>query len=65
MTGRKKIVLGAVIGVVLAVHVSLYAAGGTWRPMSLALLAVDVFSAWFVVGAVREFKKLDRKDDTD
>jgi hypothetical protein len=62
MNGRKKALLSIVLVVLVGVHVALFAAGGTWRTMGLALIGIDVFSAWFVFAAVREMKKLDRQD---
>jgi hypothetical protein len=44
-------------------HVALFAAGGSWRTLGKALIVVDVISVWFVVSAVREFRKLDEKKD--
>jgi len=63
MNGRKKALLSIVLVVLVGVHVALFAAGGTWRTMGLALIGIDVFSAWFVFAAVREMKKLDRQDE--
>jgi len=62
MNGRKKALLSIVLVVLVGVHVALFAAGGTWRTMGLALIGIGVFSAWFVFAAVREMKKLDRQD---
>jgi len=53
-----------VLVVLIAAHVALLAAGGTWRTMGLILVAVDSISALFVVGAIREFRKLDKKKDS-
>ena len=63
MTRRRKAVLIALVLGALAVHAWFLAAGGTWRTLGLALLAVDAFSAWFIVGAVREARKLDRQEE--
>jgi hypothetical protein len=63
MNGRKKALLSIVLVVLVGVHVALFAAGGTWRTMGLALIGIDVFSAWFVFAAVREMKKIDRQDE--
>ena len=62
MTTRKKVLLTVILVVLVGIHVALFAAGGTWRTMGLALIGVDLFSAWFVFGMVREMKKLDRQD---
>jgi len=43
-------------------NVALFAAGGQWRTVGLILIAVDIVGSLFVVGAVREFKKLDEKE---
>jgi uncharacterized membrane protein len=59
MSSGRKIVLGAIAAILLAAHVALFAAGGSWRTMGKALLIVDVISIWFVIGAMREFRKLD------
>jgi len=63
MTTRKKVLLTVILVVLLGIHVALFAAGGTWRTMGLALIGVDLFSAWFVFGMVREMKKLDRQNE--
>jgi hypothetical protein len=62
MSGRKKALLAVIVVLLIGVHAGLFAAGGTWRTMGLALVGVDLFSAWFVFGAVREMKKLDQQD---
>jgi len=62
MSARKKALLAVIVALLIGVHVALFAAGGTWRTMGLALIGVDVFSAWFVFGAVHEMKKLDEQD---
>jgi len=62
MTTRKKVLLAMILIVLVGVHLALFTAGGTWRTMGLALIGVDLFSAWFVFGMVREMKKLDRQD---
>jgi len=64
MTRKRKGVLIVVLVVLIAAHVALLAAGGTWRTMGLILVAVDSISALFVVGAIREFRKLDKKKDS-
>jgi hypothetical protein len=63
MTTRKKVLLTVILVVLVGIHVALFAAGGTWRTMGLALIGVDLFSAWFVFGMVREMKKLDRQNE--
>jgi hypothetical protein len=39
----------------------LFTMGGNWRTLGLILVVVDVISALFIVGAIREFRKLDEK----
>ena len=63
MTGKRKGLLIAVLAVAAAGHIALFAAGGNWRTAGLVLVAVDCISALFVVGAIREFRKLDEKKD--
>jgi len=58
----RKILLTIVLVIVMAAHVALFAAGGQWRTVGLILIAVDIVGSLFVVGAVREFKKLDEKE---
>jgi hypothetical protein len=62
MSGRKKALLAVIVVLLIGIHVALFAAGGTWRTMGLALIGVDLFSAWFVFGVVREMKRLDQQD---
>ena len=64
MTRKRTGVLIVVVVVLIAAHVALFAAGGNWRTMGLVLVAVDAISALFVVGAIREFRKLDEKKDS-
>ncbi len=52
-----------ILPVAIAGHIGLFAAGGTWRRAGLALVAVDVISAWFVFAAVREIRKLDKESN--
>ena len=61
---RKRTGVLIVVVVLIAAHVALFAAGGNWRTMGLVLVAVDAISALFVVGAIREFRKLDEKKDS-
>ncbi len=61
MTGKRKIVLLVVLGIVAAGHIALFRAAGVYRRLAEVLIIVDVLSLWFVAGAVREFKKLDDK----
>ena len=61
MTAMRKIVLGVVLLIVVALHVALFAAGGKWRTLGKVLVVVDIVSAWFVIGAVRETRKLEGK----
>jgi len=59
MSTRRKLLLAIIILIVVAAHVALFAAGGQWRRLGIALILVDVFSAWFVF-AIRETRKLDK-----
>jgi len=58
----RKILVTIVLVIVVAAHVALFAAGGQWRTVGLILIAVDIVGSLFVVGALREFKKLDEKE---
>ncbi len=59
---RRKLLLVCILSIVVAAHVALFTAGGNWRTLGLALVCVDVFSAWFVFFAIRETKKLESQD---
>jgi hypothetical protein len=61
MTRRRKKVLAVVLLVITALHIALFAAGGAWRTLGKVLIIVDIASAWFVVGAIQEFRKLEEK----
>jgi hypothetical protein len=61
MKNSRKILLAIILAIFLAVHIALFAAGGSWRTLGKVLIALDVVSIWFVVGAVREFRKLDQE----
>jgi len=61
MNQKKKLILVLIIGILVALHVGLFAAGGKWRKMSLVLLVVDAVSALLVIGAVKEARKLEKK----
>ena len=63
MSIGRKVLLGIILTIILAAHVALFAAGGSWRTMGKVLIVVDVISVWFVVGAVHEVRKLDRGND--
>jgi len=65
MPGKRKVLLAVVLVVAIAVHGALFASGGNWRSMGLILVAVDIVSALFVVGAIQEFRKLDQKKDPE
>ncbi|HLH08680.1 MAG TPA: hypothetical protein VKW78_15685 [Terriglobales bacterium] len=47
---------------IAAAHAALFTAGGTWRTVGFVLAGIDVFSAWFVIMAVRESRKLERTE---
>jgi uncharacterized membrane protein len=64
MPKKRKIALAIILAVVLAGHVALFAAGGTWRTTGIALLVVDVISGWFIIGALHEFKKAEAEKDS-
>ena len=64
MTKKRKIGLFIVLAIVIAGHVALFMAGGTYKTLAEVLLVVDVVSAFFIVGAVREFKKLDERKES-
>ncbi len=59
MTTKKKIALLAISVLILLGHAALFIAGGTWRTAGIALLVVDVFVGLFVLGAVKETRKLE------
>ena len=61
MKTRKKVALAVVLVVVVAIHVWLFAAGGSYRTAGMILVGVDVVSGLFIVGAMREFRKLDQR----
>jgi len=63
MTWQRKVVFSIVLLVIVAGHVALFMAGGSYKTLAEVLLVVDVVSAFFIVGAVREFKKLDEKKE--
>jgi len=60
MSTHRKLVLAVILMLVASDHLALFAAGGTWRRAGLALIAVDVISAWFVFAAVHEVRKLNK-----
>ena len=62
MNRPRKILLTIVLVIVIAAHVALFAAGGQWRTVGLVLIAVDIVGSLFVIGALREFRKLDQKE---
>ncbi|MGC2324812.1 MAG: hypothetical protein WA463_19410 [Terriglobales bacterium] len=65
MAKKRKLLLIVVLVIAMAAHVALFAAGGNWRTLGFVLVAVDVISALFIVGAIREFRKLDEKQDSN
>ena len=64
MTRKRKALLIIVLALAIAPHTALFAAGGYWHTMGMILIAVDVVSVLFVLGAIREFRKLDEKKDS-
>ena len=62
MSRKRKVLLIIVLAVAIGVHIALFVAGGQWRTVGIVLVAVDVVGSLFVVGAIREFKKLDEKE---
>jgi hypothetical protein len=65
MAKKRKLLLIVVLVVAMAAQAALFAAGGNWRTLGFVLVAVDVISALFIVGAIREFRKLDEKQDSN
>ena len=61
MGKKRKVLLTVVLAIVIAAHILLFTMGGNWRTLGLILVVVDVISALFIVGAIREFRKLDEK----
>ena len=59
MTVRRKALLAILLAVFITVHIALFMAGGRLRTAGKALIVIDVISAWFVVAAVREARKLE------
>jgi hypothetical protein len=64
MTKKNKIALFIVLVIVVAGHGALFVAGGSYKTLAEVLLVVDVVSGFFIVGAVREFRKLDEKKES-
>ena len=64
MTRKRKSLLIIVLAGAIAAHIALFAVGGNWRTLGMILVAVDVVSVLFVLGAIREFRKLDEKKDS-
>ncbi len=65
MRGKRKLLLIVVLAAVIAVHLALFAAGGSWRTVGMVLVAVDVFSGLFILGGMRELRKLDQRRDPE
>jgi len=61
MSKKRKILLSLILAVVIAGHVWLFAAGGSWRTAGIVLVVGDVITGWIVMGAVQEFKKAEKK----
>ncbi len=53
--------LTIILTFVIAGHIWLFAAGGSWRTAGIALLAVDVVTGFMVFGALQEFRKMEKK----
>ncbi len=60
MSYRRKLILTVIVLLIVALHVALFAAGGSWRTLGKVLVAVDIFSGWFVFAAIRESHKLEK-----
>ena len=50
-----------ILTLIVAGHVVLFAAGGSWRTAGIALLVVDLLTGFMVIGAVQEFRKMEKK----
>lgn len=61
LSTKRKVVLAFVLVVVVAAHVWLFAAGGSYRTAGMILVGVDVVSGLFIMGAIKEFRKLEEK----
>lgn len=61
MSHKKKILLMIILTLIVAGHVVLFAAGGSWRTAGIALLVVDLLTGFMVIGAVQEFRKMEKK----
>jgi hypothetical protein len=61
LSDTRKVTLLIILTVLVAAHVALFVAGGSYRTLAEVLLVVDVVSAFFILGAVKEFRKLDQK----
>ncbi len=61
MSKNQKILLIIVLAVVIAGHVSLFAAGGSWRTAGIVLVVVDLVTGFMLIGGIQEFKKLEKK----
>jgi len=64
MNRKRKALLIIVLAVAIAAHIALFVVGRNWRTLGMTLFAVDVVSVLFVLGAIREFRKLDEKKDS-
>ncbi len=64
MNRKRKSLLIIVLAIAIAAHIALFAVGGNWRTVGMILIAADVVSVLFVLGAIREFRKLDAKNDS-
>lgn len=61
MGTKKKVLLTIILTFVIAGHIWLFAAGGSWRTAGIALLVVDLVTGFMVIGAVQEFRKTEKK----
>jgi hypothetical protein len=59
LTKKRKLALLVLLALIIAVHLALFSAGGSYRILAEVLLVIDVVSGFFIVAAVREFRKLD------
>jgi len=61
LSNKRMIALLIILTIVASAHVALFVVGGSYRTLAEVLLVVDVISTFFIVSAVKEFRKLDQK----